>query len=204
MKEEKMPPNDTLDIMLDVETLGTNDAPVLLQLAARAFKIEEGPESLGEFDMLIRPQTCVQAGLKCDGETMDFWLKQGNDLIQDILVEAMKNGTELDLVLYEFNKYVENMKKKYNAKKVRVYGNGPSADCTWVRSAYKAVKMEAPWKYWDDVCVRTYVDIGIRAFNFNPKKDMPFTGNKHNALDDCQHQINYVVAIYNKIKEAKS
>lgn len=198
-----MPPNDTLDIMLDVETLGNNDAPVLLQLAARAFKIEEGTTSLGEFNMLINPQSCNRVGLKCNGDTMDFWLAQDNQVIQDVLVQALSLGFDLEHTLVEFSDWVLGMKKKYNAKKVRMYGNGPSADCTWVRSAYKAAKIETPWKYWDDVCVRTYVDIGIRAFNFNPKKDMPFTGNKHNALDDCQHQINYVVAIYNKIKEAK-
>ena len=37
---------------------------------------------------------------------------------------------------------------------------------------------------------------------FDPKKDMPFTGTRHNALDDSKHQAKYVSAIYKRILES--
>jgi hypothetical protein len=50
--------------------------------------------------------------------------------------------------------------------------------------------------------VRTIVELGRKLLNFDPKKDMPFKGEKHNALADAIHQAKYVSAIYQKLAEA--
>lgn len=34
---------------------------------------------------------------------------------------------------------------------------------------------------------------------FDPKRDMPFKGTRHNALDDAIHQAKYVSAIWKKL-----
>lgn len=191
---------DTLDIMVDLETLGNSTNPVLVQLAAICFKIEEG-KPLDEINLLINPKSCVKVGLKSSGDTLDFWLKQDDQVIKNVIVKSLLEGKDLKEVLLSFSLWIKEMMKKYNCKKVKIYGNGPAADCVWIRSAYEACNLEKPWFYFDDVCVRTYVDIGVRAFNFNPKKDMKFEGEKHNAIDDVKHQIKYVSAIYKKITE---
>ena len=41
----------------------------------------------------------------------------------------------------------------------------------------------------------TIVELGRNA-GIDPKKDFPFVGEAHNALDDALHQVNYVVAIH--------
>jgi len=50
--------------------------------------------------------------------------------------------------------------------------------------------------HYNDRDVRTIVDLGRALLGFDPKKDMPFTGERHNALDDAIHQAKYVSAIY--------
>ncbi|EAW9850355.1 3'-5' exoribonuclease, partial [Salmonella enterica subsp. enterica serovar Kentucky] len=37
------------------------------------------------------------------------------------------------------------------------------------------------------------------AIGFDPKRDMPFEGTRHNALDDAIHQAKYVSAIWKKL-----
>lgn len=194
--------NDTIDIMLDVETMGNSNKPVLAQLSAVAFRVADGV-ALGEFNKLISPQSCVAAGLVCTGNTLDWWLTQDKATFNNVIVRALLEGEELPAVLTSFSGWLEQMKKENKSKTVKLYGNGPAADCVWVRSAYEGTKITAPWPYWDDACVRTYVDIGRRVFGFDPKKEIPFVGDKHDAIADCKHQIKYVTAIYNKIQGAK-
>jgi exodeoxyribonuclease VIII len=95
----------------------------------------------------------------------------------------------------EFNNWINNVKKDLGAKSVRIWGNGMLADNRWLLSAYKAVGLKPAWKYNEDNDVRTIVDLGRRLLDIDPKTDMEFVGDKHNALDDCIHQIKYVCNI---------
>jgi len=197
--------NDTLDIMLDLETMGNGNKPVLAQLAAVCFKLEQGIP-LDSFNKLISPQSCVKVGLTCastygSDPTMDWWLKQDKDVFNKIIVEALLHGEELDQVLTQFSQWLKEMMKKHGCKYVRVYGKGPAADCVWLRSAYDSCDMKAPWMFWDDCCVRTYLDISFRAFGVKIK-DMPFEGSKHDAIDDCKHQIKMVSAVFKLMKKS--
>lgn len=200
--------NDTIDIMLDVESLGLSNKPVLAQLSAVAFKISDGV-TLGEFNKMIKPQSGVKVGLSCagldskGGTCLDWWLTQDDATFKNVIVRALLEGEDLPVVLSAFSNWVEEMKQANKTKTAKVYGNGPAADCVWVRSAYEACGLKAPWMFFDDACVRTYVDIGRRVFSFDPKKEIPFVGDKHDAIADCKHQIKYVTAIYNKIQGAK-
>ncbi|EBO5570485.1 3'-5' exoribonuclease, partial [Salmonella enterica] len=53
-------------------------------------------------------------------------------------------------------------------------------------------------QWWNDRDVRTIVELG-KAIGFDPKRDMPFEGTRHNALDDAIHQAKYVSAIWKKL-----
>lgn len=185
------------DFMLDLETLGKNHNPVLTQLACVAFDPWTGKVH-STFNRLIDPQSCARVGLSCGGEdatgtTLDFWLSQPKEVFNKVIVKSMLEGDDVVQVLKDFTAWVEQVKKDLKVKSGKFYGNGPAADCVWMRSSYKACGLEAPWKYWDDVDVRTYTDILRRDFDFDPKTEIPFEGNKHDAIDDCIHQIKTVV-----------
>lgn len=55
----------------------------------------------------------------------------------------------------------------------------------------------------NDHDVRTIVTLG-RSIGFDPKMDMPFDGERHNALADARHQAKYVSAIWQKLIPATS
>ncbi|MBW5405602.1 3'-5' exonuclease [Morganella morganii] len=73
--------------------------------------------------------------------------------------------------------------------------NGSNFDNVVLRTAYENCLIAPFWKFWNDRDVRTIVELGRNA-GIDPKKDFPFVGEAHNALDDALHQVNYVVAIH--------
>lgn len=206
----KYNPNQCLDIMVDIETLGNSTSPIITQLSAVPFILEDNksfPEDA--FNKFIKPQSCSKVGLTCDrGEkgidlTIDWWLKQDEEVFNKVILKAFTDGENISEVLVAFTQWLQDMMKKHNCRRIKVYGNGPAADCVWIRSAYLACNMTPPWKFWEDVCVRTYVDMAQRALGMNVKKDTPFVGDKHNAIDDCIYQITMVQSVFNRIKGTK-
>ena len=65
-------------------------------------------------------------------------------------------------------------------------------------NSYALTGQEAPWQWWNDRDVRTVVEMG-KAIGIDPKRDMPFEGTRHSALDDAIHQVKYVSAIWQKL-----
>lgn len=63
-----------------------------------------------------------------------------------------------------------------------------------MESAYKAADLRKPWMYYNDLCVRTYCEaaFSITGRNIRREVDKSFVGKKHNAIDDCKHQILYL------------
>ncbi|EGU4504909.1 3'-5' exoribonuclease, partial [Salmonella enterica] len=85
-----------------------------------------------------------------------------------------------------------------NLKYLKVWGNGANFDNVILRSAFERASLPCLWNFWNDHDVRTMVTLG-RAIGFDPKRDMPFEGDMHNALADARHQAKYVSAIWQKL-----
>lgn len=51
--------------------------------------------------------------------------------------------------------------------------------------------------------MRTMVLLG-KQLGFDPKRDMPFDGVAHNALDDARHQVKYLSAIWQQLLPASA
>lgn len=192
----------TLDIMLDLETLGLGNAPVINQISAVACNLETG-ETFEEFNRIVSPQSCVKLGMTITGTTVEWWLKQEPNVVARVFTDSLIIGIEIGTALKEFSEFIAKVKKDHEVTDVRVWGNGLLADNKWIESAYELAKIPAPFKYWESSDVRTLVDLGIRLYDFDPKKDAVFVGEKHNAIDDCKHQIKYCSDIYKKIAGGK-
>lgn len=186
-----------LDIMLDLETLGVGNSPVISQLSAVAFDMDSG-DTFEEFNQKITPQSGVSLGLKLDVSTMEWWLKQDQKVLENVIVASITKGTAIKDVLVAFSAYLKDAKKVHDAKELRVWGNGTLADNKWLESAFDLAGIEKPFKYWEHSDVRTLVDLGWRITGRDLKKETEFIGEKHNAIDDCKHQIRYCSAIWNE------
>ena len=144
--------------------------------------------------MLVNPTSCVKIGLNCTGSTVDWWLTQESDVLNKVIIKSIQEGHDIKVVLEEYSKFLNNARKKYDVKNINVWGNGLLADNKWLESAYMAAKIDLPWAYYEGKDVRTLVDLGI-SMGINPKKTLVFKGQKHNAIDDCNHQIDYCTPI---------
>lgn len=82
--------------------------------------------------------------------------------------------------------------------KVQVWGNGATFDNVILRASYDRELIPCLWKFWNDRDVRTIVELG-RQIGINPRRDIPFEGDLHNALADAKHQVKYVSAIWQRL-----
>lgn len=193
---------DIIDVMLDLETLGLGNTPVISQVSAVAFDIESG-EVFDEYNEKVSPQSCVKLGLKVDGSTVEWWLQQDQAVLEKVIVKSITGGKDIKEVLITFSNFLKELKTKHKAKEVRIWGNGTLADNKWLESVYDLAKESKPFKYWEHSDVRTLVDLGWRLTGKDYKKDTAFVGEKHNAIDDCKHQIKYCSAIYAELTKAR-
>ncbi|MDQ7101924.1 3'-5' exonuclease [Serratia sp. MF2] len=180
------------NLMIDIETMGTNTNAPIVAIGAVFFDPSTG--ELGQkFYCAIDLDSAMKAGGIPDGDTIIWWLKQSSEARAAISIDATLNICD---ALSELNNFISrnNDEPKY----LKVWGNGATFDNAIVRSAYERCDMSQPWAWFNDRDVRTVVDMGIKV-EFNPKRDMPFDGDRHNALADAVHQARYVSAIIQRL-----
>lgn len=175
------------DLMLDLETLGTFMNAPIITVGACFFDIRTG--EIGEtFYRRIDIAEAMRYG-KADPETLRWWLKQ-DPAAQG---ELVKTGDSAEAVLNDLTSFY---KKGHDAK---VWGNGPTFDCTILEYAYdRVLGQKTPWPFWNIRDVRTVVQLAEGLV----KRPANFTKDKvaHNALDDCIFQVGYVSKMYRALR----
>lgn len=167
--------------MLDIETVGAKSYSAILSIAAVEFDIETG-ETGREFNKKVDLQSCIDLGLQLDGETIYWWLKQDNEARKNV---ANGNKILIKEVLKQFSEF-------YRAK--YIWGNSARFDCGLLVDAYNSAKIAPPFAFWSEMDVRTLSNLKPEI-----KKSTEFVGIRHNAIDDCKHQIKYCSAIWNEL-----
>jgi len=171
-------------IMVDLETMGQNPGCSVISLAAVHFNIETG-ETGKEFYHTISLQSNFSAGLLPEPDTILWWMQQSNE------ARAVFDNTSQQLhiaqALILFQSFVNDSHS--------LWGNGARFDLGILTEAYRKVYLKPSWDPKKELDVRTLVD-----FYPEIKATMPFTGTRHNALDDCRHQIKYCSETYRKLK----
>ncbi|AXN57943.1 exodeoxyribonuclease VIII [Acinetobacter phage ABPH49] len=184
-------------MMLDIETLDLKPTAAVLSIAATFFDPLTG--ELGEsFDKQINLKSCTDLGLTVDPSTIMWWMEQSKEA-QDAF-KGNNKAQALSEVLINFHNWV-TLHRGYlfsdGESDLCVWGNGKDFDCVIIENAYLAagIKRLCPWKFWETMDVRTLVQLGSMAGvpDFKKMALDNFKGVKHNALDDVQNQIKYVV-----------
>jgi hypothetical protein len=184
--------------MLDLETMGTGSNAAIVSIGAVFFNPFTG-ELGNQFYKRIWLESAAKHG-EIDASTVSWWLGQSDEARAEINHDDSVSVKE---ALQELSALIIN-KTKGSFNEIRVWGNGCTFDNVILSNAYKTLKLQKPWSYAGDMDVRTIVELGRKLLNFDPKKDMPFEGEKHNALADATHQAKYVSAIYHKLEMACS
>ncbi|HCH7075491.1 TPA: DUF550 domain-containing protein [Salmonella enterica] len=185
------------NLMIDLETMGKNkDAPIV-SIGAVFFTPETG--DIGqEFYTVVSLESAMGQGATPDGDTILWWLKQSPEARAAICIDDTLSISD---ALSELNHFIN--RHAANTKYLKVWGNGATFDNVILRGAYERAGQICPWAYWNDHDVRTIVTLG-RSIGFDPKMDIPFDGERHNALADARHQAKYVSAIWQKLIPATS
>lgn len=171
------------NVMLDLETLGTKPGCVILSVGAVMFD----PRGNGWGDSFyanVDKQSCLDAGLKTEQSTIDWWAKQSQEAQDALLVDCQP----LEKVANDFGAWFS----KNSGKKI--WSHGACFDIPLMVSALQAVSKEVPWKYSNVRDTRTLYELAM----FDPKSIHP-VGVAHNALDDCRFQVTCVQSAIRRI-----
>ncbi|MDM3177724.1 3'-5' exoribonuclease [Citrobacter sp. Cf108] len=180
-------------LMVDMETMGNSpDAPIV-SIGAVFFDPSTGNTG-AEFYRVVSLESSMSFGMKPDASTIQWWLKQSSEARSAILIdEAMGLRESLEL-LADF--IAENAAN--GSHTVQLWGNGCSFDNVILRRAYALTETPFAVPFRNDRDVRTMVELG-KSVGINPRFDIPFEGDMHNALSDARHQVKYVSAIWQRL-----
>jgi hypothetical protein len=174
------------DVMIDLETVGNDYNGIFTNIGACVFNPKTG--EIGDtFYRAITWESSVEAGRTFTPDTIKWWMQQSDGARKEILAE----GEPLDKVLKDFASFLP--------EDPTVWGNGCNFDIGKLETAYGYYNI--PWKFRAVRDVRTVCDLARGLVN---KRDVPFEGVEHNALDDAIHQAKYVSKMVMAIEDLKN
>lgn len=184
-----------LDVMIDLETMGTKPNSAIVSYGAAAFDFRTGEVGHTIYrvidlnDMLKYPDFNIEAG------TLYWWLEQSDQARLALIQESNRES-----LLKAMNSFTTFLNGVGNPQRIRLWGNGPSFDNTMIRFAHKvATGQDIPVPFWNDRCVRTikgfYPDNLFKQWRIDNARK----GTYHNALDDAKYQIKYLCHILSEL-----
>jgi hypothetical protein len=191
--------------MVDIETLGTNEDSVILQIGAVAFDVHDENEAEpfeGWFltDILVSDQIRTYKRT-VDNETLIWWMDSVSpDARTSVLQRDSYNGLVCSIysALEDFNTFVSMHKDETDNF---IWSNSPSFDLAIIKHAMRQCDIKPAWNHWDERDVRTMHHLNkTLKLGFNKKID----GVAHNALDDAKGQAMYVMQIQEGLNKMKS
>jgi len=157
-----------MDLMIDLEGLGTGPDTTILTIAAQAFD----PLGHGYYDQQYYARVTLesQENRSIQQGTIDWWATQPAPARDEAFHE--EGRIPLDQALDKLGKII------WHAK--RVWAQGPTYDMNILEHAYKSYNKPIPWQYYSVRDSRT-------VFGLWPELPKPPTS--HHALEDCRRQI---------------
>ncbi len=196
----------TTHAVVDLETMGTGPTSAIVQIGARAFDPANGmaPRSaygsytdLGAnfFDVGVKLQTSIDAGLTVDGDTVMWWLSQPKTAQNRLLDEERRKICSLPTALAMLSDWYAFQSAEF------VWCHGASFDIPILEHAYRSaslhydVDVKPRWKHWTVRDTRTLFHIAGME-----RDDLPPNPNPHDALADAEWSAALVCEAWKKIK----
>lgn len=184
-----------MDIMLDLETLGTKPGCVVLSIGAKVFDPYADDSKLGAvppmtFYRNIDLFSSLMLGLTIDPNTVDWWRKKDADAQEALLAGKV---TPQKAVQHWEDWYSGQNQARAPSNLINIWAKSPGFDChVWEHVAGLVMAVPLQWDFRRFRDVRTIVAVsGIDEKSITAKS----TGKtQHNALDDCDVQILQVQA----------
>lgn len=166
-----------INVMIDLETLGRSAGCSVMSIGAVEFSDKLGKE----FYVSISRDSCDQAGLFEDQDTLDWWNQQSEEA-KTVFTEPK---ISLHLALTLFADWLSMLGQREN---IRIWGNGAAFDNSIIIALYRIMGIDLPWNYNGDMCFRT-----LKALV--PNAPYERIGTYHNALDDAKTQAAHAIKL---------
>ena len=181
-----------IDIVIDIETLGTKPGCVILEIGACAIDPDTGAitanfsRRLDEVFVNDRP---FDADMRA---TIEWW--HGSKGLSDTYSALIRRGTpgmfprdprDPRADLEAFAAWFKNQTSAADPNRVRIWANGPQFDFVILRASFDRYGVECPWPFWQERCVRTALEMA------DYKKGSVLwseRGPRHRALNDARHE----------------
>lgn len=171
-----------MDVMLDIESLGTKPGSVVLNIGAVAFDPVSGVFG-PDFKVHIDVAESLSRGFTIDASTVEWWMQQGPEARAASFGADLKKET-LFSALVDFTTFF-----RVTAAAKNVWSHGPAMDAVCLEAAYRNIGASAPWSYRDVRCTRTIYDLA----GVEPDRS---TGTYHDSLVDARNQALAVIKAY--------
>lgn len=187
-----------IDIMCDIETLGTKVDSTIIQIAAIAFDIKTGKhlKRFNEVADIARNKN----PLTVDGSTLKWWLNTDKELLTKLLNAGEFSSEDVLLLFWH---WLNGLSKEAN---IFFWGNGIMFDNNMIKHQLEANDLNYPVPYYNDRDVRTIVELASDKLGISQKKlkqryeDESFV--KHDAYDDVRFQIALVHGCYDVLTKS--
>lgn len=171
-----------MDVMLDIETLGTCPDCVVLTLGAVKFNPYTQEDIIA--GIYCRPDVDEQIakGRIVRDDTLEWWTTQAEAVREEALGE--EGRIPVTQMLQELNRFLVGVNN--------IWAQGTVFDIGILEHLYKQYNMVPNWQYWQIADSRTL---------FKVHGDPRVKGKEglHNALEDCVSQAQAVQQIYRKL-----
>jgi hypothetical protein len=185
-------------IMIDLETLGTDIHAPIIAIGATVFTFQDGPIGT-PFYVPIKMDSAIDSGAVPSGDTISWWMSQSEAARKHFFPAAQKAA-------YTHLNGLEEFIAWYNAQggrnKLKVWGNGPTFDLGKLAESMRREGLAEPWSYNGEQCMRTIVSMGT-ALGLDIKKH-PREGTHHQAVDDAIFQASFVSKVVRTVMGAES
>lgn len=170
------------NVMIDLETMGTNPNAAIVSIGAVAFDIKT--RKIGEkFYSVIDLDSAIELGCATDQSTIDWWAKQS----PEAQVAIKKDPKPIVEVLSSFAEFAGQL---CDRSKLKVWGCGSDFDNVILNSAYQLAGIKTPWRFTNNRCYRTIRDL-------YPHIKVVRKGTYHNALHDAETQTMHLIDLLN-------
>lgn len=175
------------DLMIDFETYGVKHDAAPLQLAAVPFNLKEGKLiDMKPFNRYIDFMDAIAQGCTVSTSTMEWWEEQEEQL----KIKTLSGKESLSYVLHAFNSYFIDCDR---GNEINIWCH-TIFDAPILMNAFDLCGIKPNFRFWQ------FKDLRTAQLMTGTVTRPEFVGEKHNALDDCYHQIECLV---HWIKEAK-
>ena len=169
-----------MDLMIDIETLGTKYNSVVTQIGAIYFDRNNGIIDNG-ICLNISIDDCLKNGLVVDSGALKFWWEN--------IPSWLNNPVPIGKAVHELNNY---------CKKATAVWSHSTFDIPILANMCSIIgqkKLPFPYKICRDI--RTLQDLSRIKVN---KKEQKIE-KTHNALEDCKYQVEYCIKYFNIISK---